>query len=309
VKCHALYLLRAFVASRVEKECRETHTHTITSSASGTSTEDDDTDDDTHTVIGRRGSVSAEPRNCGADANRKSPRAPSPLLPASSSDGSKVNGRTSTLSRRPFTRSRSPVPGTLGLNGIAPQPRPPSPTVFLRPRSVGSTGVILPGTFSVTISIWMTSWQYRFCIDAKHAAEGVILVFALAFAAQKLWSPSSTSSPNDWPPIGTFIFCSDASRVNHIYTLELFAVIFVSLAHMAWNHSSCTRVTPLASKVDPGSTEPPPTPRLPESRAPRRGALAPTIGPLTHENRGYVWMTVPKNYRSSLQVHHLWHFN
>jgi hypothetical protein len=73
---------------------------------------------------------------------------------------------------------------------------------------------------------------------------------------------------------------------------------------MVWNHSSCTKVTPLASTVD-GLTDPPPTPpptpRLPESRAPRRGAPTPTIGPLVPENRGYVWMTVPKNYRLSLQ--------
>lgn len=71
---------------------------------------------------------------------------------------------------------------------------------------------------------------------------------------------------------------------------------------MVWNHSFCTRVTPLASTVE-GLTDSPPTPRLPESRAPRRGAPAPTIGLPIPENRGYVWMTVPKNYRSSLQIH------
>jgi len=204
IECCAFHLLRAFVASRVEKNERETRTDAFTSSASGMSTEDDDTDDDTRTVIGRRGSVSIEPRNGGADANRKPPRAPSPVPPASSSDGSKVNSRTSTLSRRTFTRSRSPAPMSLGLNGIMPQPRPPSPTVFLRPRSVGPTGFILPGTFSLTISFWMTPWQYKFCIDAKHAAEGVILVLALASAAQKLQTSSSTSPPNDCPPLGTF---------------------------------------------------------------------------------------------------------
>jgi hypothetical protein len=200
MKCHAL--LRAFVTSHVEKNVRGTDTNAFASSASGMCTEDDDTDDDTHTVIGRRGSVSTESRNGGADASRKSPRAPSPIPPASSSDGPKANSRTSTLSRRTFTRSRSPAPGSLGLNGMVPQPRPPSPTVFLRPRSVGPTGFVLPATFSVTISIWMTPWQYRFCIDAKHAAEGVILVLALASTTQKLRSSSSTS-PNDWPPLGT----------------------------------------------------------------------------------------------------------
>ncbi|KAH8983215.1 Fph type histidine kinase [Lactarius akahatsu] len=167
-------------------------------SASGMSTEDDDTDDDTRTVVGRRDSVSVESRNGGADVNRKPPRAPSPAPPASSSDGSKAkaNGRTSTLSRRTFTRSRSPAPSSLGLNGIMPQPRPPSPTAFLRPRTFGPTGFVLPAT-----------------------------------------------------------------------------------------------------AVDPVLTEPPPTPRLSESRAPRRAT--PIIGPPISENRGYVWMTVPKNYRTS----------
>lgn len=87
-----------------------------------------------------------------------------------------------------------------------------------------------------------------------------------------------------------------------IYTRsELYAVIFASLAHMVWNHSFCTRVAPLASTADAGLTEPSPTPRQSESRAPRRGA--PTIGPPIPENRGYVWMTVPKNYRSNLPVY------
>lgn len=199
MECCALHLLIEFVACRVTLGTR---TDAFTSSASGMNTEDDDTDDDTQTVIGRRGSVSIESRNGGTDANRNPPRAPSPVPPASSSDGPKVNGRTSTLSRRTFTRSRSPAPGSLGLNGIIPQPRPPSPTVFLRPRSVGPTGFVLPGTFSVTTSIWLTPWQYRFSIDAKHATEGVILVLALASAAQKLQSSSSISSPDDWPPLG-----------------------------------------------------------------------------------------------------------
>ena len=72
---------------------------------------------------------------------------------------------------------------------------------------------------------------------------------------------------------------------------------------MVWNHSAFTRVAPFASIVDLGLAEPPPTPRLPESRVARRGTPAPTIGPPTPENRGLVWMTVPKNYRSSLQVY------
>ncbi|KAI0297236.1 hypothetical protein B0F90DRAFT_1669493 [Multifurca ochricompacta] len=172
-------------------------------------TDDDDTDDDTHTVIGRRGSVSVETRIGGADGNRKPPRAPSPPPPASSSDGSKVNGHA----------------------------------------------------------------------DAKYAAEAAILMSALAYAAQKLQLFSSESPLNDGLPI------------------ELYALIFASLTHIVWNHSSCTRISPLPTAMDSASPDPLPTLRLPESRVPRRGT--PISNPPVPENRGYVWMTVPKNYRIS----------
>ncbi|KAI0249154.1 hypothetical protein BJV78DRAFT_1284185 [Lactifluus subvellereus] len=245
------------------------------------STDDDDTDDDTHTVIERRGSMNAETRNGGGDTNPKSPRAPSPPLPASSSDGSKVNSRTSTLSRRTFTRSRSPAPRSLGLNGIMPQPAPPSPTAFLRTRSVGPASfVLLPGTLSMKLSFWLTPWEYKLRMDAKLAAEGAILMSALACAAQQLQPFSSALPSDDGLPI------------------ELYAVIFASFTYLVWNHSSCTRVSPSSSTIDSALPDPPLNPRPQESRVPRRGTTI-IISPPIPENRGYVWMTVPKNYRAS----------
>ncbi|KAI0291918.1 hypothetical protein B0F90DRAFT_1812063 [Multifurca ochricompacta] len=197
-------------------------------------TDDDDTDDDTHTVIGRRGSVSVETRIGGADGNRKPPRAPSPPPPASSSDGSKVNGHAGALSRRAFTRSRSPAPRSLAASALT--------HYFLRTRSAGPAGFALPGTISITFSFQAISWQYKFCTDAKYAAEAAILMSALAYAAQKLQLFSSESPLNDGLPIA--------------------------------------------------SPDPLPTLRLPESRVPRRGT--PISNPPVPENRGYVWMTVPK---------------
>ena len=176
------------------------------SSASGLSTDDDETDNDSHTVIGRRGSTSVvETRNSSGETNRKAPRAPSPALSTHSSDGLKANnGHTGTLSRRTFTRSRSPAPQSLGINGIMPHPPPPSPTAFLRPRIAGPAIFVLPGTLSITLSSRMVPWHYQLRIDAKHAAEGAILMFALAWASQKLRSSSSALLPSDdGLPIGT----------------------------------------------------------------------------------------------------------
>jgi dolichol kinase len=82
-----------------------------------------------------------------------------------------------------------------------------------------------------------------------------------------------------------------------IYTLELYAVIFASFTYLVWNHSSCTRNPPSSSMIDSAPPDPPPNPRLQESRVPRRNTTA--ISSPIPENRGYVWMTVPKNYRSN----------
>jgi hypothetical protein len=83
-----------------------------------------------------------------------------------------------------------------------------------------------------------------------------------------------------------------------MYTSELYAVIFACFTYMVWNRSSLTRIPPLSSPTDPTVANSPSTSRLQEARLPRRGMI--NISPPISENRGYVWMTVPKNYRSIL---------
>jgi hypothetical protein len=190
------------------------------------STDDDETDDDAHTVVGRRGSVSVETtRDRGGETNRNPPRAPSPppLPAASSSDGSKANGRSSTLNRRTFTRSRSPAPQSLVMNGIRPQPPLPSPTAFLRPRATGPAPFVLPGTLSISLSSWLTNWQYRLRIDARLAAEGAILILALACASEKVRSSSSALLPSDdGLSIGTLASLHEMpSHANHVHVRAL----------------------------------------------------------------------------------------
>ena len=93
------------------------------------------------------------------------------------------------------------------MNGIMPQPPLASPTAFLRPRGTGPAIFVLPGTLSLTLSPWMVPWHYQLRIDARHAAEGAILMFALACASQNLRSsPSALLPSDDWLPIGTLCF-------------------------------------------------------------------------------------------------------
>jgi len=224
------------------------------------STDGDETDDESHTVVGRRGSISisvSETRNSGGETNWKPPRAPSPQPPVSSSDGFKANHSSGTLSRRTFTRSRSPAPRSLGKNGLMPQPPLASPTGFLRPR--GPAIFVLPGTLSLTLSSWMVPWHYRFRIDARHAAEGVILMFALACASQKLRSsPSALLPSDDGLPIGTLCFsvectpCQSCTRQNSMQS-------FLPASH-SWSGITLTSHEYRLCRVQPTRLEP--TPRL-----------------------------------------------
>lgn len=91
-----------------------------------------------------------------------------------------------------------------------------------------------------------------------------------------------------------------------MYTSGLYAVIFACFTYLVWNHSSLMRVPPVSSPTDPTAPNLPPTPRLQEARLPRRGMI--NSSPPISENRGYVWMTVPKNYRSILSQCALRHF-
>lgn len=81
-----------------------------------------------------------------------------------------------------------------------------------------------------------------------------------------------------------------------MYTSGLYAVIFACFTYMVWNHSSFTRIPPLSSPTDPTVSNSPSNSRLQEARLPRRGMT--NTSPSISDNRGYVWMTVPKNYRS-----------
>ncbi len=82
-----------------------------------------------------------------------------------------------------------------------------------------------------------------------------------------------------------------------MYTSELYAIIFACFTFMVWNYSYFTRIPPLPSPADSTGANPPSTPRLQEARLPRR--VTTNASPPISENRVYVWMTVPKNYRSS----------
>ncbi|KAI0067387.1 hypothetical protein BV25DRAFT_1794947 [Artomyces pyxidatus] len=203
-------------------------------------------------------------------------RPPSPLQPVSSSDGS-LSIRQGRPGRRAFTRSRSPAPHHL-TNGSHP-PRTPSPSVFFRMRNIPTSAgrCILPGFVSWSCRIPLSRLVVQLSMDAKYGAECSLLLLALALSACKLYHPG-LDSPDGW-----------------LSLVELSLLIVASLVHITWSHISVQQI-PLSSASTASMSDSPPAPRVQELRD--RHLSSQNLNS-RKQTQGLIYMTVPKNYRTS----------
>ena len=79
--------------------------------------------------------------------------------------------------------------------------------------------------------------------------------------------------------------------MTEISLLIIAAVLYYSITRLAW---SSVRPVPV-SDTDPSR---PASPRVPESRENKRNPSVVTASLIKKDEAGFVWMTVPKNYRS-----------
>ncbi|THH19814.1 hypothetical protein EW146_g1412 [Bondarzewia mesenterica] len=253
------------------------------SSASGASTDDENSDD--QTVVDQRNLYQEQWTSVQDVLNKASAltrRPPSPSQHASSSDGSKGSGKN-VSGRRSFTRSRSPAPHSISLNGRTAPPRTPSPTAFFRQRRVPVSAVryVLPGTLTLTFRFPLSSKTCQFAIDAKYAAECSLLIFALGIVAWKLSIIEPNNSSNVW------------------LSIELFLVIIASFIYTFCTHFSISELSASTKSQTASSHNHHRTAssRYNDSRDLRR-ASSHSLAP-SKQSFGFVWMTVPKNYRNS----------
>ncbi|KAI0032526.1 hypothetical protein K488DRAFT_49742 [Vararia minispora EC-137] len=186
-----------------------------------------------------------------------------------------------TPTRREFTRSRSPAPHVVNGHGAHHVPRASSPASrFLRKPGNGPLRFLLPARISFATPIPLSRLYISFSIDLKYAVETVLLLGALEFAAYKISTYISIIPLDYWLPVGTV-------------TLEISLVALAAALYVICIHTSLVNGPPTAAPARPSS------PRNPsDTREAKRGfVLQPrSVG----RNRlGLVFMTVPKNYRSS----------
>ncbi|CAL1716843.1 unnamed protein product [Somion occarium] len=205
--------------------------------------------------------------------------------PSSPSGDSRRASPTRIRDRIPFTRSRSPmVKHSYDGNGHSLPLRPSSPSLF--PRSRHSQPVqplrhIFPATVSFSFRLPFSRTPWSASMDVRQAIENMLLVSSLGFIAVKLRTCSETPySPDMW------------------ISIEISLLIIASVIYCLYTRVSFSKATvPLPVPQTPSTR--PDSPRSFDTRENRRGSHLISAAPPKIEETGFVWMTVPKNYRDS----------
>jgi hypothetical protein len=160
-----------------------------------------------------------------------------------------------------------------------------------------NAGVLLSETVQCSARIPFSRLRLTFSMETRLAGETLILIFSLLYNTIKLHGyPMYTSGESGWTTFGYITF--SAAQPEHCHTrAELYLLLLSSYIYIIWTRFT---VTPISPPVIPETIESPrsESPRLSDSRELREGRkqLPPPPRPIK-STTGFVWMTVPKNYR------------
>lgn len=270
-------------------ELSEPESHDVASSS-----DESETEDESFNHRGRSFSqVTARPKRLSPNPTLKPSKRPSPHPSMSSlrSDSpAKGHRRTS------FTRSRSPAYATL-VNGTSPEIRPQTKVSSNRSRNKPFTTdtCLLPARWRFTTPLpGIGTWNIS--VDARVAAESVLLLISLAGVTHRL-SEFAQDLRDTWVQRGNCSCLCHRVTPLTLCTVELVVLMVLSVSYSIWVHSTLIRHRLSTAPV------PPPSPgaqgsrpsRLVEMRDAKRGMSA--LGDNVRDEFGYIWMTVPKNYR------------
>lgn len=197
--------------------------------------------------------------------------------PASASNNAS-NGAT----LRSKSRSRSPM--------VKPSrnPRMPSPHVQVRVRILQQANYgncLLPQSFSLSLRLPWGKHVRKVTGDVRKTGENIILWSSLLWGTLEI----SRASPVDtWLTIGE-PFPFDITLYHSLtQCAELTSLLIAAIIYLLWTHLSYFSL--------PKTLNPPQSPRVGSrhrrSSSPRTSSL-----PTRKDDFGYIWMTVPKNYR------------
>ncbi|EIN03707.1 hypothetical protein PUNSTDRAFT_139242 [Punctularia strigosozonata HHB-11173 SS5] len=195
---------------------------------------------------------------------------PHPLRRASSDEGRAPR-------RGSFTRSRSPVV-RIG-NGTRPSrpQRTPSSSIIARHKAT-RVRYILPATLDLPVLSWRA--KSKVSVDARSSAESTLLLCSLLYAAWQI-SQFERGAADAW------------------LVTELLGLFAITVVYLIWTRCIITS-TLVYPPPPPQPPARPQSPRVPDFRESRRGNSLPIQLPVVRQEFfGFIWMSVPKNYRAS----------
>lgn len=235
-------------------------------------------------------------------------RRPSPPY-VSSGDSSGADAKRHV--RVAFTRSRSPVvlrkSGTTKSAPHSARTMSPVVSLFSRTRSSlsGPPRIVLPALIETRVRIPITSWTWALRIDTRRAGECSIILGTFFYAISKVSVASKSLSNIRFATKDAILpGCLSYKIMIPSYLTdfpfpELYFLGFSSFLYILWTHSLVTKVSIVPPPPSPLPSNPsrslrPSSPRVPDIRENKRNP--PPLVP-KKTDFGFVWMSVPKNYR------------
>ncbi|KAI5122532.1 hypothetical protein M0805_005259 [Coniferiporia weirii] len=216
----------------------------------------------------------------GAALNDKaSPHLQPHVDSASSSRSSSPNLVPSNVSGT--RRSRSPIVKALSVNPplsarhTLPSSAPLRNKTHVHPLS---SRYLLPATFCVSLPLPWGKRTRKVSGDLRKAGENITLLASLLFGIDKIWDKSDGG--DNW------------------IAFELGGIIFLSIIYLTWTHLSYFSL-PKAILAKRSSSQSRHRYRSSSPQVNRRSTTIFNAFPVRKDDFGYVWMTVPKNYRDS----------
>ena len=170
-----------------------------------------------------------------------------------------------------------------------------------RSRSVPAFQDIFPASLQMDIHFPLSRVACTSIIDAKKAGECVLLLGSLTYATTKLMNRRMDRSTADaWLSTGSLAAAlrTALSCTQSAHEIELFLLIIASFIYSISSHTSFYLISASPETCSIKSPTPP-------CREGSRTSAIPGTFPSQKEPFGYLWMSVPKNYRCVTGTHAL----
>ncbi|KAI0661565.1 hypothetical protein C8Q70DRAFT_663481 [Cubamyces menziesii] len=252
---------------------------------------EDITSDDDATDDGRLGSRGRPPEQRRIGPQPKENRGNGAFITRqgsgqSLSSGSRKSSPSRLYERRTFTRSRSPAVHSPPDNATNGGHRSSSPSVYMRHRHtqvVVAIRSLFPSTTCIPFRIPFVKGTFRASFDTRQALENMLLVCSVGYAAVKIRGfATGPFDPDMW------------------MSIELALLVVASIIYCTWTRVSWTRTQTTLPERPPTPPSRPASPRYldgRENRRPNNNTLNLSNAAARRRDTGFVWMTVPKNYR------------